>query len=336
MPAAPPAPPPPVFSFGVIADIQYAPVKDGASFSGVPRYYRSALDSTRAAASAWKDIQPNTLSFAVNLGDTIDGLAASPEATRQQPVLASLSDVMSALGTFPGPTHSVYGNHELYAMSREEIKTHLHIPMQLETEDQLVGYYTTRPAPGWKFVFVDTYDECVMGRTGSKLARAEALLSSNNPNFDRGEINSPEGLVGAGRRWVAFNGGVGATQLKWIESELAASRSASDRVVLLAHQPFHPDSSNPMCLPHNYEALLQLTEAFSDTVVATFSGHTHNSGYARSEKGVHHVVFDAVLESKPGVATHSVVRVHDDRMVIEGFGDQRSYDLALNSTCSVE
>ncbi|GMI14022.1 hypothetical protein TrVE_jg11354 [Triparma verrucosa] len=333
MNSAPPLPPPPIFSFGVIADIQYAPVPDGSSFSGVPRYYRSALDSTLSAASSWKSIRPNPLSFAINLGDTIDGLAASPSATQQQPALASLSEVMSALATFSNPTYSVYGNHELYALNRSEIKTHLKIPMQVEADNQMVGYYTIRPALGWKFVFVDTYDECVMGRTGSKLAKAEFLLSSNNPNFDRGDINSPEGLEGTDRRWVAFNGGVGSTQLDWIESELIASRSASERVVMLAHQPFHPDSSNPMCLPHNYEALLNLTDSFSSTVVATFSGHTHSSGYALGSAGVHHVVFDAVLESEPGVDTYSVVRVYDDRMVIEGFGDQRSYELEINSTC---
>ena len=155
---------------------------------------------------------------------------------------------------------------------------------------------------------MDTYDDCVMGRTGFRtLARASGLLSLKNPNVRSREILTVrKRLEGTERRWVAFNGGVGSTQLDWIESELIASRSSSERVVMLAHQPFHPDSCNPICLPHNYEALLNLTDSFSSTVVATFSGHTHSSGYALGSAGVHHAVFDAVLESEPGVDTYSV------------------------------
>ena len=116
---------------------------------------------------------------------------------------------------------------------------------------------------------MDTYDDCVMGRTGFRtLARASGLLSLKNPNVRSREILTVrKRLEGTERRWVAFNGGVGSTQLDWIESELIASRSSSERVVMLAHQPFHPDSCNPICLPHNYEALLNLTDSFSSTVV---------------------------------------------------------------------
>jgi hypothetical protein len=44
---------------------------------------------------------------------------------------------------------------------------------------------------------------------------------SRNPNQDR---NSPLGLEGTHRRFVAFNGAVGDTQLAWLRQALEAAR----------------------------------------------------------------------------------------------------------------
>jgi len=40
----------PLFRIGLIADIQYAPIPDGYSYSGNARYYRHSLDVARHAA----------------------------------------------------------------------------------------------------------------------------------------------------------------------------------------------------------------------------------------------------------------------------------------------
>mmetsp|Transcript_27015 Transcript_27015/g.53891 ORF Transcript_27015/g.53891 Transcript_27015/m.53891 type:complete len:112 (-) Transcript_27015:67-402(-) len=76
-----------------------------------------------------------------------------------------------------------------------------------------------------------------------------------------------------------------------------------------------------MTLPFNYEAVLDVLRSFEGTVVATFSGHTHNSGYAH-DRGIHHVVVAAGLESPPPVETFAVVRAYEDRLEWEGFGDE--------------
>lgn len=55
----------PLFSIGILADIQYAPVPDGYSYSGVPRYYRHALTAARVAASHF---QKEQVDLVVNLG----------------------------------------------------------------------------------------------------------------------------------------------------------------------------------------------------------------------------------------------------------------------------
>lgn len=53
------------FTIGLLADIQYAPIPDGHSYSGVPRYYRHALD---AAACAAAHFQREKVDLVVNLG----------------------------------------------------------------------------------------------------------------------------------------------------------------------------------------------------------------------------------------------------------------------------
>ena len=59
-----------MLTFGLIADIQHAPISDGFSFGGVPRYYRHALQTAEIAAVKF---QESNVDFALNLGDTIDG-----------------------------------------------------------------------------------------------------------------------------------------------------------------------------------------------------------------------------------------------------------------------
>jgi hypothetical protein len=39
----------PLFSFGVLTDVQYADIPDGQSFGGTPRFYRHSLEGLRCA-----------------------------------------------------------------------------------------------------------------------------------------------------------------------------------------------------------------------------------------------------------------------------------------------
>jgi len=50
---------------GLIADIQYAPIPDGYSYTGTPRYYRHALEAARHAA---RHFEAEKVGLVVNLG----------------------------------------------------------------------------------------------------------------------------------------------------------------------------------------------------------------------------------------------------------------------------
>lgn len=146
----------PKLSFGVIADIQYAPIADGASYGGVPRYYRHALSAARHAA---EHFQKEKVDIVVNLGDIVDGKCQEIEQTAdimdgkcqeteqtaatksKNPGIRAIRDVLSALSAYThGDLLHTYGNHELYNVNRNELGELLSIPFFSEPCGEQVGY----------------------------------------------------------------------------------------------------------------------------------------------------------------------------------------------------
>lgn len=64
----------PIYTFGVLTDIQHAPIPDGHSYSGNARYYRHAI---KAAEEAAKHFQEERVQCVVNLGEAIHLFAKS-------------------------------------------------------------------------------------------------------------------------------------------------------------------------------------------------------------------------------------------------------------------
>ena len=88
------APPPPHFVFGLISDLQYADVPDGANLdTGRRRFYRDSLRKLRRAVEDWNR---KRVQCVVDLGDVIDG--SSAKSNKQKTDLNSLEVV--ALGVF--------------------------------------------------------------------------------------------------------------------------------------------------------------------------------------------------------------------------------------------
>ncbi len=363
----------PLYTFGVLTDIQYAPIPDGHSHAGNARYYRHARE---AAGHAARHFQEEGVQCVLNLGDIIDGKCADVErwgGTAAAAIVVTeggaeeekkdgggcagvgrdaIDDVLEALGSYrAGPILHTYGNHELYNLSRRDLAEKLSIPFTLEPTNDLVGYYDhvlheqrgrpRRPDDDvdgadrpWKlrFVVVDSFDICLLDRcaeTSPKRRAAHEILKANNPNYPEQE-NSPEGLVGLSRRFVAFNGGIDAPQLEWLERSMEDARANGERVIVCSHQPIHPDSSFPTCLVWNYDDILAIVRKYADVVIASFSGHAHRGGYVRDEvSGVHFRTFEAMLESPSPVRTYAIVDMYSDSFVVRGSGDCVSdvYDL---------
>jgi len=182
---------PPLFSFGVIADIQYADAEDGYDFGGCRRrYYRQSLQLLRDAVEAWVAERP-PLAFVLQLGDSIDGLnSRSGEAE------GALERVLAALRQLPVPVHHAWGNHEFYNFSRARlVHTGLNsrpaTAMAVPPAGDCQAYHFS-PAVRFRFVVLDAYDLSILGREPDSPRYRESLrlLQEKNPNDN---LNSPAG-----------------------------------------------------------------------------------------------------------------------------------------------
>ena len=316
----------PLFTIGVLADIQYAPIPDGHSFTGNPRYYRHSLDVARHAARHFQD---DKVDLVLNLGDIVDGKCQSIEShggddLGEDPGPQCIQHVMDALNEYShGPTLHAYGNHCLYNLDRPGLGRMLGIPFRQESCGEWVGYHSHTHG-NFKFIMLDSYDVALLRRskTSTKHQLASEILTRSNPNFPANG-NSPEGLFGVQRRFVEFNGGVGKTQLDWLREELDEARQRQLKAVIISHQPIHPRSSHPVCLMWNYKDVLSVLRDFRDVVVASFSGHAHRGGYTLDDHGIHFRVFEAALENYPE-KTYAIVDMYPDHLRVRGFGNCQS------------
>lgn len=94
---------------GIISDVQYADIPDGASFSGTPRYYRSSLTCLRQAVRQWKDAE---VDFCIHMGDILDGYNPSHLAE------SALGKVIAEFDNLQKPHYHMLGNHCLYNLPR--------------------------------------------------------------------------------------------------------------------------------------------------------------------------------------------------------------------------
>lgn len=256
------------WSFGVIADLQFADIATGTGFlASDKRYYRDSLQKAAAASTAFADAGCCAV---LQLGDIIDGKTVGPlgyspykpagsvaaeqraaAAAAARAVLAQLSGggggaPAAAAAAPPLPTCHLRGNHENYAFTLEEMRGLLPPPpgaALFAPERSLALSFS--PRPGWRFVCLDPYEVSLAAPAGSTgRAEAERLLQANNPNMSdlsgNSKVNFFQGVTGLARRFVPFNGGLGGAQLAWLRGELASARAAGERVVLSCHIPLLP------------------------------------------------------------------------------------------------
>uniref|UniRef100_A0A7I4AXK9 Calcineurin-like phosphoesterase domain-containing protein n=1 Tax=Physcomitrium patens TaxID=3218 RepID=A0A7I4AXK9_PHYPA len=208
----------PLFSFGVITDIQYADIDNGRSFLGVPRYYRHALIGVQRAVQAWN--KKGDLSFAIHFGDLVDGFCPKEKSR------TAFNTVLSELAKFQGGhVYHMIGNHCLYNLPRQELNQILHIPT---SKSEQRSYYSFSPMPEFLFVALDGYDISTLGwpTDHPHFKAAMELLNRRNPNDEK---NSPVGLRGVNQRFVKFNGAVGEKQLEWMETKLQEAQDAGQK-----------------------------------------------------------------------------------------------------------
>jgi manganese-dependent ADP-ribose/CDP-alcohol diphosphatase len=115
----------PVFSFGLVSDIQYA----DANTSG-KRQYRDSVSKLNQCTGAWNRMD---LSFVIQLGDFVD-----------RGGVENLDRIASVYNRARAPKYHVLGNHDFFT-GRSDVIKRLRMP---------AAYYEFS-RPGWRFVVLD-------------------------------------------------------------------------------------------------------------------------------------------------------------------------------------
>lgn len=305
----------PLFSFGVISDVQYADIPDGRSFLGVPRYYRHSIVVLQRAVQRWNDQKKHK--FVINFGDIVDGFCPKDQS------LNAVRRVVDGFENFNGPVYHMIGNHCLYNLPRNKLLPILNIP---SVDGR--AYYDFSPAPEFRFVVLDGYDISAIGWPQDHHCTIEALkiLQEKNPNSDK---NSPSGLEGLERRFLLFNGAVGKEQLEWLDGILQEATSLQQKVVICCHLPLDPGASTKEALLWNYDEVMSVIHRYN-CVKVCLAGHDHKGGHAVDSHGIHHRVFEAALECPPGTDAYGYIDVYDDKLSLNGSDRMASTDMLFN------
>lgn len=342
----------PAFRFGVVADLQYADVPDGSSFSGTDvRRYRASLAK---AADASRMFHARGVTCVMQLGDLIDGkavgvydpmlpLGSAPDDARAR-AIAAASSVIDALRG-PYDIAHLRGNHENYSFALNEMQSLLAPPPGARSCSPELLAYAFAPSPAWRFIVLDPYDVSLAAPAGSAgRVEAERLLRLHNPavKFDGTRSDYFAGRSGCLRRFVPFNGGIGAAQIAWLRAELDEAHRGGERVVVFCHVPLLPamtrfvggadaDTSADVnafdCVIFNDVEVLAELARVKNTVAAVFAGHDHEGSFGTDEAGIPHVTIQSPLVREE--VAHGVVHVFEDRLELEGVGGLPSRTIAF-------
>ena len=234
-----------IFSFGVLADAQYADADNGMSYDkSRHRYYRPALttleNAVRAIENTGNDavMTHESTSFILQLGDLIDG-----KTGRMGKIKEALEKISSVFEIYKGPIHHVVGNHELYNFSKLELKSTAMFGGTVSDE----GNHHKKPLwkevvvhPGYRLVILDCYDVSVLGHgrdatTSEDYLIAKKIIRQNNSNRD---WNASDDLQPDKCHYTAYNGAIGKKQLEWLAGVLQTAEANSE-VVIIAGKTRH-------------------------------------------------------------------------------------------------
>ncbi|EOY22272.1 hypothetical protein QUC31_007650 [Theobroma cacao] len=307
----------PLFSFGVISDVQYADIPDGCSFIGVPRYYRHSILVLQRAVKSWNNLK--NLNFAINFGDIVDGRCPKDQSVN------AVNKVVGEFEKFNGPLYHIIGNHCLYNLPRDKLLPLLKIP---NPRGGGHGYYDFSPTPEYRFVVLDGYDISAIGWPHDHPNTLEALefLRRKNPNSNK---NSPEGLEGLDRRFLMFNGAVGKEQMEWLDGVLQDATNLKQKVIVCCHLPLDPSASGQEALLWNYDQVMDVIHRYK-CVKVCLAGHDHEGGHSIDSHGIHHRVLEAALECPPGTFAYGYIDVYDNMLSLVGTDRMKSTNISFH------
>lgn len=202
------APATPLFSFGIVADPQYADIP------ARPEMNRFYVQSPKKLADAIATFNQEDLAFVVTLGDLID---------------RGWESFDTILGCYDQLKHRCVflpGNHD-FAVEPEYLgKVHERLGMPAKWHDFSVG--------GFRFIVLDGNDVSTFAPPLDD-PRRELAKDRLKALRQAGALNAQD-----------WNGSFSDEQLSWLRATLAKADAMGEHVVLFCHYPLYPENAHNM------------------------------------------------------------------------------------------
>ncbi|KAL3701177.1 hypothetical protein R1sor_019199 [Riccia sorocarpa] len=288
----------PLFSFGVVADVQYAD-KDNNFMEGRVQRYREAPGKLERAVKAF-NTKKEDLRFVLTLGDIIDGNVTAEQTQ------ADFNEVAVRLAQLEVKAYHLLGNHCL-SLPREILTEKLNMPAL---------YYQQEINPKWSLVVLDSMDLSLNWPQDTEKYKEALEYTETHPI-----------VTDFSSQMASWNGGIGSEQKAWLAEVIKGAEREGRRLIVAAHHPLLEGSAPFTHLMWNHEEVLAMLLA-SPSVVLYLCGHYHPGGYVRVGNK-HFVTLQAILEAPTDTEAHAFIHVFDNHISIEGHGFVESRDLPI-------
>lgn len=252
------------------------------------RYYRASEWKLQEAVATFNDAH---VDLVVSLGDLIDSDSDS------------FADIAPVLESSKAPVYRIAGNHDFL------------VPFDARKQQaalRMMGVgklYFSVIRDGYRLLFLDGNDIALYAHATGTPQYAQAERIFTELTFE-GAANARD-----------YNGAIGSEQQAWLIRELEKATAAGQEVLCFCHMPVLPLLGR-YTLWNNLQ-IARLLGAWP-CVKAYLAGHHHPGGYG-AYQNVHYVTFRGMIDGPRN--QYAVVDVYADKLVIRGFGTQKSMTL---------
>lgn len=279
----------PLFSIGLLADIQYA---DDDTDPDVGRYFRESLPKLSEAIA---EFNRHDLAAVVHLGDLVDH------------DLSNTPPVLDRLAASTAPVQHVLGNHDFTSRATPTGK---HDPAEVAKAFGLTEPYSSFDLPGWRLIMLNTNEVGVI----THLEDTPAWEAGSRLLAEIAEAGRPNAY-----RW---NGTIGDDQRAWLADQLRDAERHGLQAVVLAHHPIYPEhSGNLLDDLELRDWLLQFP-----ALRAWLNGHQHHGAYGQYGH-LHCLTVHGMVQTDQNA--YAVARFFADRIEITGYHREPDRTLRL-------